>query len=252
MSPIKISYIIITWNGLDYISRLLRSMERQLAREDVEVIVTDNHSTDGTIDYLQTNYPHIRLICLPENKGVAFARNTALRQASGEYLLVLDNDIQITNEAVIAMEQYMDAHPEAGMCGCKLLYPDGTTQPSCKPYPGIREKWRSFRRAGQPAVYARQMEGNEPFEPTYIIGACQMIRSSVYRAVGELDEAIFYGPEDCDYCLRISRAGWKVVYLPAVHMYHHCQRLTRMKPFSRLGWQHLKALAYFYWKYKKI
>lgn len=252
MTDIKVSYIIITWNGLDYLRQLLGSMGQQMARADVEVIITDNHSTDGTITYLRDNYPNIHLICLPENKGVAYARNVAMREARGRYLFILDNDIQITDEAVTTMEQYMDAHPQVGMCGCKLLYSDGTAQPSCKPYPGVWQKVGSFCSSSSASTYREQMCGEEPFEPTYIIGACQMIRRNVYEAIGDLDEKIFYGPEDCDYCLRTRQAGWRVMYLPTVSMFHHCQRRTRSNPFSRLGWKHVKALAYFYWKYKKI
>lgn len=252
MTDIKVSYIIITWNGLDYLCQLLDSMSRQMTRADVEVIITDNHSTDGTIEYLRDNYPAVHLICQTENKGVAYARNQALRQARGQYLFILDNDIQITDEAVTTMEQYMDAHPEVGMCGCKLLYPDGTEQASCKSYPGIWQKVGSFCRASSAPRYQEEMRGTEAFEPTYIIGACQMIRKEVYEAIGDLDENIFYGPEDCDYCLRTRMAGWRVMYLPMVTMVHHCQRRTRTNPFSRLGWKHIKALVYFYWKYKKI
>ncbi len=252
MNTIKVSYIIITWNGLNYLRRLLNSMSSQLQREDVEVIITDNGSTDGTIEFLQNDYPSIRLICLQRNMGVAYARNLSMRQAKGKYLFILDNDIQITDESVTAMEQFMDNHPKAGICGCKLLYPDGAPQLSCKPYPGIIEKLRSFRASSSTPTYEKQMNGSAPFEPVYIIGACQMIRREVYDAIGDLDDTIFYGPEDCDYCLRARQAGWQVIYIPSVAMYHHCQRRTHTKPFSKLGWLHIKALMYFYWKYKKI
>lgn len=250
MTSIKISYIIITWNGLSFMKGLLASMHRQLMREDVEVIIVDNYSTDGTLEFLRNNYPSLQLICLPENKGVAYARNIAMRKAKGAYLFIVDNDIKITDEAVEGMEKYMDTHPEVGICGCKLLSADGTPQESCKPYPGIRAKVRGIISPSAPAYYWQQMSGTMPFEPVYLIGACQMVRREVYTKIGELDETIFYGPEDCDYCLRARQAGWKVIYLPNLSMVHYCQRRTHMNPFSRLGWRHAKALLYFYWKYK--
>ena len=252
MNPIKVSYIIITWNGQSFLRGLLESMARQLQREDVEVVLVDNHSTDGTLDFLSQAYPSLKPICMEENKGVAYARNIALQQAKGQYLFIVDNDICITDEAVEGMEQYMDSHPEAGICGCRLLSADGKTQESCKPYPGVQAKLRGILNPSAPAVYQQQMSGIEPFEPVYLIGACQMIRREVYETIGILDEAIFYGPEDCDYCLRAREHGWKVVYLPELSMVHYCQRRTRTNPFSRLGWSHFKALIYFYWKYKKI
>ena len=252
MRQIKTSYIIITWNGIEYLRELLNSLQKQLTRPDVELVITDNHSTDGTIDFIKRYYPMAKLICLPENKGVAYARNTALRIATGKYLFILDNDIQITDKAVETMELYMDEHPEVGICGCKLVYPDGALQESCKPYPGVIQKMNSFFNRSSRFTYEAQMKGKDPFEPTYIIGACQMIRREVYAKIGELDEAIFYGPEDCDYCLRTRSAGWRVIYLPYVSMIHHCLRRTHVNPFSRLGWQHIKALVYFYRKYKQL
>lgn len=251
MKSIKISYIIITWDGLSFMRDLLASMHKQMQREDVEVIVVDNHSTDETLAFLQQAYPAIKLLSLPENKGVAYARNIALRQAKGAYLFILDNDICITDEAVTYMERYMDTHPQTGVCGCKLLSANGEVQESCKSYPGIAAKIRGVLRPNAPFVYQDRIARNEPFEPVYLIGACQMIRNEVYAQIGELDERIFYGPEDCDYCLRAREAGWNVMYLPSVSMVHHCQRRTHTNPFTRLGMLHLKALLYFYRKYKR-
>lgn len=252
MKSVKISYIIITWNGLSFMRELLASMHKQLQREDVEVIIVDNHSTDGTWEFLEQSYSWLKRIALPENKGVAYARNIAMRQAEGTYLFIIDNDICITDKSVEYMERYMDANPQVGICGCKLLFSDGRLQESCKPYPGVAAKLRGILRPNAPFVYQWQIARNEPFEPVYLIGACQMIRKEVYVRIGDLDEAIFYGPEDCDYCLRAREAGWKVMYLPPVSMVHHCQRRTHANPFTRLGWLHLKALLYFYRKYKRV
>lgn len=247
----KVSYIIITWNGLDFLRGLLKSMENQLARKDVEVVLVDNHSTDGTLEFLAKEYPMLHPICLSQNRGVSYARNIALQKAKGQYLFIVDNDICITDEAVEGMEHYMDEHPEVGICGCKLLSADGEIQASCKTFPSIKSKFRSVFRPKAQARYYGLMTGKTPFEPTYLIGACQMIRREVYEALGPLDEHIFYGPEDCDYCLRARKGGWHVVYIPTLSMTHHFQRITSTKPFSRLWWSHMKALLYFYWKYKR-
>ena len=252
MKP-KISYIIITWNGKQLLSDLLASMRKQLARTDVEVIVADNGSTDGTNEWLTKNYPSIQRIALDTNKGVAYARNRALEKAKGEYLFIVDNDIQITDEAVEGMERFLDEHPEAGMVGCKLVYPNGELQESCKPYPGVGQKIRHLMCPNASTfTYEQQITAGEPFEPVYLIGACQMIRHEAYQQVGALDETIFYGPEDCDYCLRLRAKGWHVVYLPQYSMVHHCQRKTNAHPFSFLGRQHIKALLYFYRKHRRL
>jgi len=249
---IKISYIIITWNGLALIRRLLESMLHQMKREDVEVIVVDNGSADGTKEFLKREYTEVRLIENAENRGVAYARNRALEAARGRYLFILDNDVVINDAAVEGMEEYMEEHRDVGLCACRLVGEDGEVQESCKPYPGLLIKLRNVLFPQKNTFfYATEMNG-EAFEPVYVIGACQMIRREAFEQAGMLDEKIFYGPEDADYCLRIRKAGWKVMYLPQYTMQHLCQRKTTKKPFSRLGRKHIKALIYFYWKYKKI
>lgn len=248
----KISYIIITWNGLTLLQDLIHSLAQQMQREDVEVIVVDNGSTDGTQQWLLQN-PAIQTILLDENRGVAAARNVAMRQAKGEYLFILDNDIIANDKALTELEAYMDSQPQTGIAATALLLTDGSLQESCKAYPGIGQKVGNMLRRGKFSFYyARELAQGEPFEPTYVIGACQMIRRATYEQIGELDERIFYGPEDCDYCLRAQQNGWKVVYLPYAKMIHHCQRKTNTNPFTRLGLYHMKGLMYFYRKHRRF
>lgn len=251
---IRLSYIIISWNGLHLLQQLLSSMQKQLARDDVEVWIVDNGSTDETLNFVRNHYPDIHLIRLNENKGVAYARNRALEKAHGDYLLILDNDIVVSDEAIAGMEQYMDAHPQTGLCACRLTGKDGKVQESCKDYPGLGSKIKSlwFGNRPRPFRYADEIQAGEPFEPVYVIGACQMIRRKALEEVGLLDENIFYGPEDCDYCLRMQQAGWKVMYLPKYALQHLCQRKTTRHPFSALGRKHIRALMYFYRKYRRI
>lgn len=253
MRHIKISYIIITWNGLDYLKRLLQSMANQLKRTDIEVVLCDNGSTDGTAAYIQTQYPIIKFIYLSENRGVAYARNRCIEQATGKYLFIIDNDLELTDEAVETLEHYLDTHPKVGLVAPSLLYPDHTLQGNAKYYPGLVRKIKNVLFPTHRSTdYMQQYIQGEPFEPEYVIGACQLIRSEAADAVGLLDEHIFYGPEDADYCLRIRDSGWKVMCIPSIQLVHHCQRRTTKHPFSAMGRNHLKALVYFYWKYKKL
>lgn len=249
---IKTSYIVISWNGLNYLSNLIESLSRQLQREDTELIYVDNGSTDGSQQYMESVGGNITTIFLTENRGVAAARNIGMARAKGQYLFILDNDIVANDEAIRTMEQYMDEHPQVGLCASKLLYPDGTLQSSCKVYPGIKEKIKHILMRHTTHIdYEAEMYGHVPFSPEYVIGACQMIRREAFADVGMLDEHIFYGPEDCDYCLRMRQAGWQVIYLPEVSMHHHCQRRTTTNIFTPLARKHIQALIYFYWKHKR-
>ena len=149
-----------------------------------------------------------------------------------------------------AVRAYLDEHPEVGLCSFRLVDKEGIPQDSCKPYPGLMIKARNVLGIGNKMRYVPSEEGI--IEPVYVIGACQMFTHEVVDKVGMLDEHIFYGPEDADWCLRIKQAGWRIHCLNNHTIVHDYRRSTRRSPFSKLGRMHIKALLYFYWKHKKL
>lgn len=237
---IKISYILISHNGLAFLQQLLPSLKQQMQRKDVEIILVDNGSTDGTTKYISTQYVSIQLIPLSDNKGVAYARNRALEKAKGQYLFILDNDTIVNDIAVEGMEKHLDTHTKTGLVACQLQDLNGSIQNTYLPYPGILVKLARLFNVPFPSM-----------QPIYVIGACQMIRRKAFEQVGFLDEAIFYGPEDCDFCLRLQDAGWSVEYLPQFTIIHACQRITHHHIFSSLTREHIRGLIYFYSKHKR-
>lgn len=247
-----LSVILITWNGKQLLTECLRSMAFLMARTDVEIFVVDNGSDDGTVEFLRERYPLVKVIALKENFGVAYARNRALEQAMGRYLWILDNDTEISPEVYDGMLLYMEKHPEVGLAGCRLIDSDGLVQESCKRYPGIGEKVRNIllKKSYRYAYGLERMK--HEFEPVYVIGACQFIRREAYEAVGPLDEKIFYGPEDADFCIRIRKAGYRIMYLPDFTILHHCQRISRARVFSFIGRRHIAGLIHLYFKYKRF
>ncbi|WP_221656756.1 glycosyltransferase family 2 protein [Bacteroides salyersiae] len=249
---IQLSVIIITWNQLSYLQECLHSLCPVMKREDVEIIIVDNGSKDGTCQYLAHNYPQVRLHVNVCNKGVAYARNRGLELSQGKKILFLDNDTVANENAISGLETYLDEHPQVGLCACRLVDGNNQIQDSFKPFPGLWLKVKNVLRITKNNALDLQAFTTSPFEPVYVIGACQMIRREVIERIGLLDERIFYGPEDADYCLRIVADGWKVVYLPQYTIIHHWRRATNKKLFSRLAWRHFCALCYFYAKYKRI
>lgn len=247
----KLSIIIITWNGRALLTQCLEALGALLERKDTEFIVVDNGSADGTVDFLRATYPGIRLVELPENRGVAYARNRGLEQARGRYLWMLDNDTKASVGVIDGMLEFMDTHPECGVCGSKLVDVQGTVQESSKRYPGLGVKIANLMHRGFRYSYGLERM-KHPFEPTYLIGACQLVRREAFEAAGWLDEHIFYGPEDADFCIRVRRAGWHIMYLPQFTILHYCQRATRRKIFSKLAWRHIMGLFYFYRKHKRL
>lgn len=269
----QLSVIFICWNSLPYLHKALDSMQETLsAVTNSEIIIIDNGSTDGTADFITTRYPHAIYRRLPENKGVAFARNRGIELAQGEYLWLLDDDTIANANALRTMLDYMRQTPQCGICGCRLVDASGSTQQSYKPYPGLGIKIRNLLHSirifntnthscgdsdKKPAKnttdpYAEQIATGKPFEPVYIIGACQLIRRAVIEQIGLLDQHIFYGPEDADFCIRAKKAGWHIAYLPQTAMIHQWQRITNRNPFSPIALRHIAALFYFYRKHNKL
>lgn len=267
----RLSVVLISYNALHFLKPCLQALTHAVAadRENTEIILVDNGSTDGTPDFIRIYYPETRLYVLPSNRGVAYARNRGIEIASGKYVWLLDADTVPNREAVEGMIAYMEEHPETGLCGTRLADASGCVQDSCKRFPSFALKLNNLllgfaEKTSSPAWKEKLTERNRkyqyddvaaissPFSPDYLIGACQLIRREVIEKIGLLDERIFYGPEDADYCLRIGQAGWNIVYLPQYRMIHHWQHATRRKVFSRLAFRHMQGLIYFYFKYRRI
>ena len=268
----ELSIILITWNSDRFVKDCLDSVWRATEGMKREFILIDNNSTDTTRELLlpYINRPDVSFFPQTRNLGVAKARNIGLRQAKGRFVWLLDIDTVANREAREAMTEYMDTHDDCGLCGCKLVNSAGQVQDSCRRYPSFRFKmynvlssllkkckgadWMKSRieRLNESQFYHRQMKLSDAFEVEYIIGACQFIRKKAIEQVGLLDEHIFYGPEDADFCLRAGILGWKVCYLPSVSFIHEYQQITSKRLFSRMSWVHMKALFYFFWKHKRI
>ena len=255
----QLSVVLICWNSLDYLRNSLASLQETLtAAQSSEVILIDNGSDDGTDKFIASHYPHIIYRRLDCNRGVAYARNRGVELAQGEYIWLLDDDTVSNSTALAAMLRYMQEHSDCGICGCRLVDTQGETQQSYKPFPSLRIKITNVLRGvllphSVPTdPYATELAAGEPFSPTYIIGACQLIRRAVVSRIGLLDENIFYGPEDADFCIRATQAGWKTVYLPQVSIIHQWKRITNRNPFSPIARRHTAALFYFYRKHRRI
>lgn len=266
----KISIVLICHNSANDIKPCLDSVLKACDSFDSEVLVVDNGSKDESISLLQTYKPAIRLLCNSSNQGVAKARNRAFIEAKGDFIWILDIDTLVNKKALEQMLQLCTDNPEIGLCGCKLTDFEGYVQKSCRKYPTLSYKifnlLESFtgrykyltglhlriKKNNSKQFYQEKTNGHTPFEVDYVIGACQFFRRSLLEKVGYLDEAIFYGPEDADFCLRIHKSGLKVVYLPDISIIHHYNRISNKSPFSRISWLHIKGLFHFWWKNRKV
>ncbi len=250
-----LSIVIITYNSLALLRQCVESVRAATQKTGCEIIVVENGSSDGTADWLRSQ-PDVKSIFNDGNRGVAPARNQGLSSSEGRYLLILDADTIVEPGALDTLVERMDAHPGTGLGAPKLTDADGNLQYTCRLYPTAFSK--IYRRI--PFRFAKKQLAAEMLEDwphdtertvDYAIGACQIFRREAYERVGPLDERIFYGPEDIDYCIRMWSAGWKVMYFPQAVVKHLERRITK-RLFSATTLKHALGLVYFFRKYGYI
>lgn len=210
------SIIIPVFNRVELTRDCITALLRTTAERDIEVIVVDNGSSDGTAEYLTSLSEPIRVIRNAQNLGFARACNQAARVATCEYLFFLNNDTIPLADWLEPLLAELDRHPEVGIVGNKLLYANGTIQhagvafslPDGVPY----HIYRGVD-AHHPAVERRR-------ELRAVTGACMLVRRSLFESLGGFDEGYQNGFEDVDLCLRAGDSGVKVVYQPRSVVVH--------------------------------
>lgn len=234
------------------ILRCLESVETERLAE-WETIVVVNSDEDGTVAALAERFPYVRLIVNRTNRGVGPARNQGLRLARGRIIVLLDADTIVFPGSLRGLAEALEKDAEAGVLGPKLVSRDGALQPSARRFPTIQSKLRRRALPGLSRLLPSDevvLADGEPIDVDYVIGACQAIKREALDDVGLLDERIFYGPEDVDFCLRMWRKGWRVRWDGRWTVYHEEQRVTRRKPLSALSLRHVMALGYFFLKHR--
>ena len=252
-----LSVTIIAYNCRSLLQACLASVYHKIPPVAFEVIGVDNRSVDGTADMVQQAFPQVLLIENPVNRGVARARNQAIRKARGRYILILDADTEIISENFQSLLDYMDDNPGIGILGCGLTSGDGRLHPSARSFPrplhillrrlllwGVIKKSRTLDEH-----HLASWDRKIPQEVDFVEGAFQLVRREAILKVGLLDEKMFYGFEDADYCARMKKAGYSVVWYPAFFVRHHLQGMTRKRPLSRLACSHAKSYLRFYVKH---
>ena len=226
----RVSIIIVSYNTADLLDQCLESIERSDSRLDLDVIVIDNGSHDGSADLVAGRYPGVRLIRNSENLGFSKASNQGMRLSVADYVLLLNSDTVILPGSIDRVVEYLEANPDVGVVGCKVLKPDGTLdRPSRRSFPtpansfyqriGLTNLFPKSRRFA--AYYLSYLDPDEVALIDCVMGAYMMIRREVIDRIGLLDEDCFFYAEDIDYCFRAKQAGWQVAYYPKATIIHH-------------------------------
>lgn len=224
----KLSIITVGWNVSDLLRDALQSVDAARQTLALEMIVVDSASSDDTPDMVEREFPWVQLIRCAENVGFPKGNNIGIAASSGEYVMLLNPDTVVLGDALNKLVDYMDAHPEVGGVGPKLLNPDGTVQSSRRRFPtfwtGLFESTWLQPHAPQRVLdhfYALDLPDEETAVVDWVMGAALVTRRTIVDAIGGLDEAYFMYSEELDWCRRIKDAGWEIVYLPSAEIVHH-------------------------------
>src|SRR5215208_1061012 len=217
----EVSVVVVTFNALPWVERALESVRGH------ETIVVDNGSIDGTVDLVREQFPEARLI-QQGNKGLGSGSNAGMRVAAGDWFLLLNSDAWPIEGALERLVAFGEAHPEAGVVGPKLRFPDGRLQRSVRGFPTL---WRLateylFLRKLAPrsralnAFYGNGFDYDRPLEAEFLMGAVLLVRRQAADTVGLFDEDFFMFSEETDWCYRFRQAGWKVLFAPEAEFVH--------------------------------
>jgi len=221
-----VSVIIVSYNTRELLRECIESILcEQGDGLGVEVIVVDNASADGSAAMVAERFPQVRLIANPDNRGFGAACNQGLEVARGRYALILNADIRAQPGALQRLVEFMDAHPDAAICGGQLRYPDGRIQPSCAR--NLTLWWvfceqsmlaKLFPRTRLFGGYWRtHWDFSATIETEQVMGACMMLR----RPFPRFDEDYFLYCEDTDLCYRVRQAGGRIYYVHDAVFVHH-------------------------------
>jgi len=234
-APPLISAIVVSYNTRAMTLECLETLRGALAGMESEVWLVDNASTDGTADAVAGAFPAVKLIANTANAGFGAANNQAMRSAAGKYFLLINSDAFPAADAVQAMVQYMDAHPEVALVGPRLLNRDGSLQRSCYPFPTpmrafMENLWISKLCSGDSRMgdYSRWPHDHER-HVQWVSGACMLVRRTVYEQLGGFDEGFFMYHEETDWQRRMRDAGWEIGFTPAAQVRPSQRRFRRRR-----------------------
>jgi GT2 family glycosyltransferase len=224
----NLSMIIVTYNSLEYLKDCVASIHAFPPKNDYDILVVDNASSDRTDEYVKSEYPYITLIKNDRNRGFAAATNQAIMISDSAYILLINSDCQVFDNSIENLLEYFKGNEKVAIAGPKILNSDGSIQYSCRRFP-------SFFGAAAHTLLAHIYPDNpfskkyklvgadreKPFPVDWVSGSCMMIRRKALEETGLLDENFFMYVEDIDICYRMWQKGWEVHYMPYSRVVHH-------------------------------
>ncbi len=231
-----ISIVIVNYNVKEYLVNLLGSIRSSKGDLSIQTFVVDNHSTDGSLEYLTPRFPEVHFIANDQNLGFGKANNQAIKQATGKYILLLNPDTLISEDTLRVMFHHMESHPNTGAAGCKLLNPDGSFAPESRrsvPTP-TSALWKIVgltklfpRNKHFADYYQGWKDENEAGTVPVLSGAFMFYRAGVLNQLNGFDERFFMYGEDIDLSYRTTEAGYQIDYVPTTSIIHYKGESTK-------------------------
>jgi hypothetical protein len=221
--------VIVSWNAKRYLEECLDSLAEAPLAGDMEIIVVDNGSTDGSPEMVASKFPSVRLIRTGTNLGFAKANNVGIRETSGRYIALVNSDIRILGKCLDDLMKFLDQNPRVGVVGPKILNADMSLQSSCRRFPSL---WNNFCESvglaglfGKSRLFAGEhmlyFPHNRIVDVNVLVGCFWLVRRETFDQVGLLDEDFFIYSEDVDWCKRCWDIGWRVTLFPTPKAIHY-------------------------------
>jgi len=253
VSPVPdLSIVILSWNTRELTLACLRALERDGTRFTREIIVVDNHSSDGSADAIAAEFPGVRLVRNDENRLYAAGNNQGVENAIGCYVCLLNSDTEVVPGALDILVEFLEHNSDYGAASPRLDSFDGTVQRACTRFPGLLDPLVDSTLFGQTSIgkkrFAHTRLHDFDHQSTRDVdqppGAVFMMRRSEYIEMGGLDEELSLFYNDVDLCKRLWSRGRKVRYVAEAQVFHHQGASTRRSARVQALW-HANRLSYY-------
>jgi len=231
---VDVSVIIVAWNVKDLLQSCLKSVYEQTKAVKFEVIYVDNGSEDGSVEMVTKEFPEVKIITNNENKGFIEANNQGIEVAKGMYVLLLNSDTIVLDNAIAKSVAFADAHPRTAVVGCRVLNPDKTLQRTCFMYPSALNMFLSatylYKIFPKNRFFGREhmtwWDYEDVREVETVCGCFSLVRNEAINQVGLMDKTYFVYGDDPDWCYRFKKNGWKVMFTPEPKIIHYGGQTT--------------------------
>jgi GT2 family glycosyltransferase len=254
ISNIDISIIIVNWNTKRLLIDCIQSIYQGSSHLNIEIIVVDNASIDGSVEAVRSFYPDVLIISNEHNLGFAKANNIGIQQSNGRYICLSNTDIKVLDHAILSMIKYLDTHPNTGVLGPKTLNSDLSLRMNCRSLPSYRTLFNQAMGLNRLLPNFRFFSDDlmSYFDHLTIAnvdilpGCFLIVRREALYEVGVLDENFFFYGEDKDWCKRFLHSGWGITFYPLAEVIHYAGKSSEKAP-TRYKIQKFKSNRY-YWE----